>query len=1219
MRPSVRKWLLRLTVALVTLLIVGVVTVQIVLNTDIPRQIVVAQLENKLRLRVTAKSLSTGWLGNTELRDVTMSLPLAKESFLSATTLRVSHTNLPALLLGRALHIHELQFDKPELLVRQGESGRWNLQEVADLLGRAGGGKQGASEAAGEQTQSVVLPAVKVNDGLLRIIDKNGKQARLEPLTAACGPDGPLVWTYKLEVGGELLHINGRLVPGVGWQHVLSISIAKLGPAIEPWMTGSSPATQKLVDNAVLKADWQGIVRQDGKVGGLLTLSRLTTGESSADAISVLGAFAIDIGGGAIRAMPQNVTVHGLPQTPADLKLQNGVIAFSGAGVQIDNLSGVCAGGRVSIDQTHVGLADGSADLHLRWQDVIAPKGVTQSGSLSASLRCPWPRQPLIHAELTSSGTVAQGAQGKWDAKLKLDGRGTSWDTITWEGVAERLRLERRRQSADLDGLGVKVIQTPHAISLANLDLPAGGMLNGTLARGSLGGQAGYEFDKKNWWLYLAGQNWRAGSSTPAQFQFRVSGDRDKAILQDVYLTLAGVQYSAEGEYRFDQNERPVKLDVYAFYPPFAVDPYHSSTPIEGGLFESTLHVRGDTEPLSLQADGRLEGTNLRLKHHPLGNVDLKMHLLAQEVTDATGASLGVHIRLDPADLLLFNGKWIVRGDYASETNSAKVGVTLNEMSMKQLDAFVNPPPSVDGSITGGWTINLPGLNIDRMEINGPLRIANLKTKGFTADTIDAALRVGEGTVWLEDIIVRRNYRGTERQLTAGVSFPLRSPDQIALTAKAAGWPLELSVQDVDFEVFGQIDNQLDLNLGTGGARGSVTLDVHAAYKQLDLGLAKVQATLRDRVLEVNGVNAPLFGGTVTLTGSVDRDDLLKSRAYLTIVGLDASQLSMFDSRLQGLQGKFTGLATLSAPDSSRPLAPLQLRLSLVNEGGAYRSVPIGSINLLGYYDDGRKRDEFSEANERLLVDGAGDAPNNPAAKAAATSQPALGIELAGGKIRPWARLTRHPGEKLWATQLNLQFDKIQLNPFVRMVDPKHEPMPGELNGQAMLVGEPRDKSRFFGDATVKLEHSDLANYSVISSLYDLMSIKFFSTEPAGRGTIAARLEGPNLNITRFYYFNRGVEARATGTVFDIWNMPDSKLIADVVGSVRPLRDLKLPFIADVDKLLTALQGTLATIHVEGTVHDPKIRSVPFAGISSSLRELILGDVRPATEVPGGK
>ena len=79
------------------------------------------------------------------------------------------------------------------------------------------------------------------------------------------------------------------------------------------------------------------------------------------------------------------------------------------------------------------------------------------------------------------------------------------------------------------------------------------------------------------------------------------------------------------------------------------------------------------------------------------------------------------------------------------------------------------------------------------------------------------------------------------------------------------------------------------------------------------------------------------------------------------------------------------------------------------------------------------------------------------------------------------------------------------------------------------------------------------------------------------------------------------------------------ELDADVVGSVRPLRDLRLPFVGDVDKLLSALQGNLATIRVEGTVHDPKVQTEPFAGISSSLREFILGDVRSQTQNAAGE
>ena len=74
-----RRWSLRILIALAILLIVVVAVTQAVLSlTDIPDRIVLKQVQQQLGLRMTAASVDTGWFGSTVLKDVTLSLPLAE-------------------------------------------------------------------------------------------------------------------------------------------------------------------------------------------------------------------------------------------------------------------------------------------------------------------------------------------------------------------------------------------------------------------------------------------------------------------------------------------------------------------------------------------------------------------------------------------------------------------------------------------------------------------------------------------------------------------------------------------------------------------------------------------------------------------------------------------------------------------------------------------------------------------------------------------------------------------------------------------------------------------------------------------------------------------------------------------------------------------------------------------------------------------------------------
>src|SRR3982751_1796892 len=93
-----RRWPGRIFLAVVLLLILALIVTQIILWTNVPRDLVLRQLERQLGLRISAASLSTSWLGNTDLRDVPISLPLANESFVTVPAMRVEHNTLFGLL-----------------------------------------------------------------------------------------------------------------------------------------------------------------------------------------------------------------------------------------------------------------------------------------------------------------------------------------------------------------------------------------------------------------------------------------------------------------------------------------------------------------------------------------------------------------------------------------------------------------------------------------------------------------------------------------------------------------------------------------------------------------------------------------------------------------------------------------------------------------------------------------------------------------------------------------------------------------------------------------------------------------------------------------------------------------------------------------------------------------------------------------------------------------
>src|SRR5262249_39996991 len=135
------------------------------------------------------------------------------------------------------------------------------------------------------------------------------------------------------------------------------------------------------------------------------------------------------------------------------------------------------------------------------------------------------------------------------------------------------------------------------------------------------------------------------------------------------------------------------------------------------------------------------------------------------------------------------------------------------------------------------------------------------------------------------------------------------------------------------------------------------------------------------------------------------------------------------------------------------------------------------------------------------------------------------------------------------------------------------DPMPAKLGGEIILFGNPRNRDEVIGAGHLQITDSDLAKVDVLAFLYDLIGLCSQPREPSGQGSLDLLLQSSTLMLNHVEYFNRGVEAWSSALkIEDIWNLPHSKIEGYVVGSARPLSALKIPFLADVDKIMAVLQ-----------------------------------------------
>jgi hypothetical protein len=115
--------------------------------------------------------------------------------------------------------------------------------------------------------------------------------------------------------------------------------------------------------------------------------------------------------------------------------------------------------------------------------------------------------------------------------------------------------------------------------------------------------------------------------------------------------------------------------------------------------------------------------------------------------------------------------------------------------------------------------------------------------------------------------------------------------------------------------------------------------------------------------------------------------------------------------------------------------------------------------------------------------------------------------------------------------------------------------------------------------------------------------------KPIGAGTVEARYDNDKLIVSSLRYFNRGVDAYGLATIDSISKYPACPLSGEIVGTLAPLRNIKLPFFADADKIFSVLQANLTSIVIGGTIDKPSYLPESAAAIGSAMRSFLLGDV----------
>jgi hypothetical protein len=1147
------RLLRRVLIGLLALLVLAFVAIEIILSTDLPRNLVINAVERQLGLRITAKSLSTGFFGHTTLEDVTATLPLADRAFLDIPELKLETNWLPGMILG-SLTIHQISIDHPRLEVLQDPNGTWNLQEVAELILRTGGGGTGpnANPQSSQPNDIPLLPSLDVSDADLIITDNQHRTATIDHLQVTGRSDGALVWQYTATIPGKL-DLNGKLAPGGAWAHRLDIQIQNAREWLTPWIA-SWPAS------AQLQARW------DGKLESSNLSGRLEILHANYHALSISGPFEVTSGDSSAAIHPVGVLISAAPAYSLGTRIAGGNITFGSSGIDAQNLGLEFAQGRAQLDAKYA-FADGSASLHAVWRDLAITSSILHSGDFQLEYSSPL-GQPRFQATLENHGTTRSG---KWDAQISLNGTGNSLTTVSSSLYAEKLSFESSSgRSFNVTGLSADIDSYPKGLLLH--DLRAG-------HQHPLEGRGGLSVADRTAWLSLDGRGWPILGENPTSLDFDLNlwSNATRVHLDQIYFNTGMFTAFADGDYT---TGAPQPLSLRAYLTENPTPPTLEARPFHG-LLQSTIDLSGTLCPLNLVLNGTAQGNDVSIGPRPIGDVNLNL----------AGYFRDDLVYVSSQNVQLLGGTWNVSGYWPARNSLFHIdNLSVDHLSLP----LAADTDKIAGTLDGRCSIDVHDFTLNGLDVDGSFNLRNLVignpqsalAKYLTFDEVrvpSAQLRYG--TIDLRPIALTRTVGKDTGNATLNLYTTLQNLKNLYLGINASQWPIqpEGSTGSCLLSARGNVD----LDLAAVTAIGQLNLKVDTSLASEPLGQLSALLKLESRSAELQNVQIKTLGGEATGSAAYDLDKPFTSNLNLNWKNLDLSALKPISAKLATLSGKSDGLLQIAPATTPRPLGPMAMMLQLHSRSVRYRNFNIGDIQLHGFWGP-----------DRFVLD---DTPDQPCQ-----------VAIANGTISFWGRVARHE-DGVYQSLAQFNLHNIQLDTILP-AGAKTAKAPGLLNGQVTVIGHPGDFDLLTGQGDLTLTHSDLAGTGPISLVYDLMNLTHDPKKPVGTGRLEFTIQHRSATITALHYSDKGREIRLSGEIADLTALPDSPISLIVVGSARPLSSLNIPGLTDIGDALQTIQHDAFTVRVTGTLAQPREKAIPFTDIGQEMKNLLFGDVQAATE-----
>ena len=1171
-----RRWFRWIVLCVFALLLLAVVAVQIVLWTDLPRLIVVSQLRQATGMEVQIDEFTTDWLGRTHVKGFRLRLPDHDEPYLIIESARISHSGLLTMAITQSLSVENIRADGIQLTVEQNPLREWNFEEVFRLVSAAGGDQVGgAAPNPLADLQQVELTHIQV-----QVTDSDGRSSQVKDAHISASSLGLAALRFQLQAGEKEIG-SGQFVMSGGMSHQLSIDLAQAVKWAGDWRS-------ELPETISGQCIWRGTVI-DGLLRGRLQLVDVEAGEYRADGLVAL---TMDNDDG-LRLTPLGLRVTVEPGSGEIIVIHDGTLQWKDGTFSCTRLalSGYDVNTQISGSYD---IASQKGSLSVDWSSREGSNSLHR-GSLAGTIDQSFHG---LQADFKLNGVGAIGGLA-WDGRMSVNAKGASWDRLDWELRATEGHVSSIEPGTD----GVR-----RHVPLAGL-----------LAKGRVDwpmvfiDQSEHEFDGRfaaNGWLSADTKKWHLNLQGDRVDPFRLIGqsldvhliiDGEPDVINLTSANVSGPQISAQanGRYRLREVENPLKLTI-------AASAWHGVTQEPNGTDDPPLEPAAgggdqEDESLILQEAGRSESTDadavtyagaVRFNGELMGSLDdLRLDLRGQIDADrlqAQGKSLDAVVfklrsslekgvlKWDSDTFEMLGGSVKVAGEWKLAQRNLHIRAVMKEILFSRWIPLVDPELSVAGRGELDLHAAIPLDDINRVVVDGSFSVDHFVFGDARFDRMTGKLGTRKrGVLELNPIRIHQ----TDGSMNGRLVLNLINGYQASGSLKCQHWTIQVPGQDASAQLSGRIDlEQADLR--TGKSRGAFEIDAQLLAAAQDVGTAKLRGTWDREQVQVRMAKSSILGGTVEGEVTVELLDLMQSRGELSWSGIAPGRFKSWAPTADDIKGATRGSLKFGPSKSAKAFEPLRFDLSIeAEEKLVYRNLSLGPVKATIY-----------GGSRRWVLDG-------------------FDLKIAGGSIRLWAAATKHDEE--WRDHVHIDLDKLDLNQLARVWegdpaapgDDSSGQVPGEISASLDFYGGIGDWTGHTGGGRIRLAKSNLQNTDVFGAILSGIGIK--QNEPTGSGFVDLRLEKGGVIVDRFIYRNGSTEILFTGRINDLGKGVDTPIQGEAIASLRPLRDLNIGALEDVDRLLRAFQSNVSAFKVEGTLTDGKVSQSRVADVEAWIERFL--------------